>query len=131
MTTPTYSNPTALGAPLGKYSHVARVGDLVFIAGQVGISADGVVPNDLTSQTKQAFTNLTAALESEGLTLRNVMKFTTYITSGDYIPEFFAARNAIFSEAYTDGDFPANTLLTISGLVQPELKIEIEAVAHA
>lgn len=128
---PTFSNPDALGTPLGAYSHVARAGDLVMIAGQVGNSPDGTVPEGYFDQIRLTFTNIANALASEGLGLENVLKFTTYLTSVDGIPEFYAAREKLFPTLFPSGQYPANTLLVINRLVHPELLIEIEAVAHA
>jgi enamine deaminase RidA (YjgF/YER057c/UK114 family) len=129
--TPSFTNPEALGTPLGAYSHVARAGDLVMVAGQVGNRRDGSVPDDYFEQVRLAFTNISNALAAEGLGLENVLKFTTYLTSVDGIPEFYAAREKLFPTLFPTGKFPANTLLVISRLVHPELLIEIEAVAHA
>jgi enamine deaminase RidA (YjgF/YER057c/UK114 family) len=134
MSTPVrLSNPESLGTPLGSYSHVARAGDLVIIAGQVGsdASSGGDIPDDLHSQVKNTFDNLAKALESEGLTMANVMKFTTYLTSADDISGFYEARNVLFPDLFPTGEHPANTLLVVSRLVMPELKVEIEAIAHA
>lgn len=130
-TSVTRTNPTTLPAPLGAYSHVARAGDVVTIAGQVGMTAGGEVPEDFAEQVRLTFDNLRAALESEGLGLGSVMKFTTYLVSADDIPLFYAAREALFPTLYPAGDYPANTLLVIQRLVRPELRVEIEAIAHA
>lgn len=130
MNTPHYENPPSLGKPLGSYSHVATAGDMVFVAGQVGITADGEIPTDLGDQVKLTYANLRLALESQGLGVRNIVKFTTYLVDEKYIPDFFAARNEIFAELFPDGSYPPNTLLVISRLVEPELKVEIEAIAH-
>lgn len=130
MSTPHYENPSSLGKPLGSYSHVAAAGEMVFVAGQVGITPEGHVPEDFAEQTKLTYVNLRLALESQGLGVRNIVKFTTYLVDEKYIPEFFAARNEIFPELFPDGSYPPNTLLIISRLVEPELKLEIEAIAH-
>ncbi len=130
-TVPVYTNPDALGTPLGAYSHVARAGDVVLVAGQVGITREGEVPEDLGAQTELAFGNIATALASEGLSLANVLKFTTYLTSADDIPAFFAARERLFPTLFPAGGYPPNTQLVISRLVKPELRIEIEAIAHA
>ena len=130
MSVPHYENPATLGKPLGAYSHIARAGSLVFVAGQVGITVDGKVPDDFAEQVRLTYLNLKTALESQGLSLRHVVKFTTYLVSDELIPSFFAARTALFAELFPDGQFPPNTLLIISRLVEPELKVEIEAIAH-
>lgn len=124
---------SGLAAPLGMYSHVSRVasGSTLFIAGQVATNANGelVGKGDFPVQVRQTFANLSAALESAGATFADVAKFTTYITRADDIAAFMTTRKEIFATIYPSGNYPPNTLLVISRLVQPEFLIEIEAVA--
>lgn len=131
MSPVTYTVPSTLPAPLGAYSHVARSGDLVLIAGQVGVDSDGKAAEDFEEQVRLTYQNLALALESEGLGLSDVMKFTTYLVSTDDIPAFYAARTKLFPTLFPSGEYPPNTLLVISRLVHEELRIEIEAIAHA
>ena len=126
-----YENPAALGLPLGRYSHLSRAGDLVIVAGQVGVRPDGsLAGEDLESQVRQIFENLRLALESTGGGLADVMKLTTYVVGQPMVAAFFEARDELYPELYPDGNYPPNTLLVISGLVRPELLIEIDAIAH-
>jgi enamine deaminase RidA (YjgF/YER057c/UK114 family) len=123
--------PSALGAPLGLYSHgmVAPAGDLVVVAGQVGARAGAVAGPDVAAQTRQAFDNVRAVLEAAGCTMRDVVRLQTFLTSAEDIAGFMQARQAVFAEHYPDGVYPPNTLLVVSRLVQPELRVEIEAMA--
>ena len=126
-----YENPAALGQPLGKYSHLSRAGDLVIVAGQVGVRADGsLAGEDFRSQMRKIFENLRLALESTGGGLESVMKLTTYVVGEPMIAEFFAGRDALYPELYQSGKYPPNTLLVVSALVRPELLVEIDAIAH-
>jgi enamine deaminase RidA (YjgF/YER057c/UK114 family) len=126
-----YENPALLGEPLGKYSHVSRAGDLVLVAGQVGVVAGGSLAGaDFRSQMRQVFANLRAALESTGGGLENVMKFTTYLVSADLISQFYEVREELFPELYPLGKYPPNTLLVIDRLVKPEFLLEIGAIAY-
>ncbi len=128
-----YSNPDELGKPLGAYSHIASgSGRLVSIAGQVGGDRDGnVAEGDLKAQVAQTFENLKAALASEGIGPSDVIALTTYLIEADDIALFFEARNELFPDLYPDGSYPPNTLLVIDRLVQPELMVEISALAIA
>jgi len=125
--------PQGLGTPLGKYSHVSIASgiEIVTVAGQVGIDHSGELAGDgsLTAQTRQAFQNVATALKSVGLGMRDVFKTTTYLVGSDNIPEFMEARTATFSELLEDGQFPPNTLLVITSLVEARLAIEVEAFA--
>lgn len=126
-----YENPTELGEPLGKYSHISRAGDLLLIAGQVGIHADGTLAGpDLPAQMRQVFANLGAALAAAEGGFGNVMKFTTYLTDASLITPFNETRDQLFAELYPDGKYPPNTLLVIDRLVRPQYLLEIEAIAH-
>lgn len=122
-----------LAAPLGMYSHVSRTrgGTTIFVAGQVATNPQGEVvgKGDFSAQMRQVFSNLSAALIAADATFADVVKFTTYITRADDIPAFMATRKELFAEIYPGGGYPPNTLLVINRLVQPELLIEIEAIA--
>ena len=126
-------DPAAAPPNLGRYSHVARLkaDELLFVAGQVGFNVDGklINPGDVAAQTKQTFANIGAILESQGAGFGNVVEFTTYLTSADFIPAFMEVRTEVFSEIYPNGDYPPNTLLVVDRLVQPELLVEISAIA--
>ena len=124
--------PKGFGAPLGMYSHgvVALPGELVVVAGQVGMGANGYVAvNDVVAQTKQAFANVRSVVEAGGCSMRDVVRLQTFLTRADDIAGFMKARAEIFPEYFPDGVYPANTLLVISQLVRPELLVEIEAIA--
>ena len=129
--TVSYHNPADLGEPLGKYSHVSSAGGLVFVAGQVGINADGGLAGpELPAQMRQVFANIGVALRSLGGTFGDVMKFTTYLTDVSLITPFYEVREELFADLYPGGSYPPNTLLVIDRLVRPEYLLEIEAIAH-
>jgi 2-iminobutanoate/2-iminopropanoate deaminase len=124
--------PKRLGAPLGMYSHgmVTPAGELVVVAGQVGVTAEGrVAGSDVISQTRQALDNVRAVVEAAGCTMRDVVRLQTFLTRAEDIPGFMKARSEMFPGYFPDGVYPPNTLLVVSGLVRPELVVEIEAMA--
>lgn len=108
------------------YSHVARVGDTVYLAGQIALDPRGTLvgKGDIEAQAEQVYANLQAILEELGGGLKDIVKMTTYLTDRSQLGAFRRVRNRFFSDP-----FPPNTLLFISGLAQPEYLIEIEAVA--
>ena len=108
------------------YSHVAKAGDTVYIAGQIALDADGALVGrgDIEAQTQQVYANLQAILEELGGSLDDIVKLTTYMTDRSHLDAFRNVRNRFFSDA-----FPPNTLLFVSGLAQPDYLVEIEAVA--
>jgi enamine deaminase RidA (YjgF/YER057c/UK114 family) len=124
--------PKGFGAPLGMYSHgvVAQPGELVVVAGQVGMSAaGGVAVDDVVAQTKQAFENVRMVIEAGGCSMRDIVRLQTFLTRASDVPGFMKARSELFPQYFPDGVYPPNTLLVISQLVRPELLVEIEAIA--
>ena len=124
--------PRGFGAPLGMYSHgvIAAAGELVVVAGQVGMGATGhVVVDDVVAQTEQAFENVRQVVEAGGCSMRDVVRLQTFLTRAADIPGFMKARSEILPRYFPDGVYPPNTLLVISQLVRPELLVEIEAIA--
>ena len=82
MTSKTYLNPDTMSQPRG-YSHVVKVGNTAYIAGQVSVARDGsVVGKDgPEAQARQIWHNLEAAVKSVGRTLNDIVKTTTLPTS--------------------------------------------------
>jgi enamine deaminase RidA (YjgF/YER057c/UK114 family) len=123
----------ALGPTLGMYSHgmVAPGGEIVVVAGQVGMDRAGrlIGPGDVAAQTKQAFENVRAVVEAAGSAMNRIVRFQTFLTHAADIEGFMGARREVFPGYFPDGVYPPNTILVVSRLVQPELLVEIEAMA--
>jgi 2-iminobutanoate/2-iminopropanoate deaminase len=128
----TVVKPKHFGAPLGMYSHgmVAPGGEIVVVAGQVGMGKGGAVAvGDVGAQTRQALENVRAIVEAAGGTMGHVVRLQTFLTHAEDIPGFMAARSEVFPRYFPNGAYPPNTLLVVSRLVQPELLVEVEAMA--
>ncbi len=110
------------------YSHAVRMGDLVFVAGQVARARDGTLvgKGDVRAQTEQVFANLKAVLEAAGSGLDRVGKVTVFTTKLEYRPIIHEVRARVFRES---GILPASTLAVVSSLADPEWLVEVEAVA--
>ncbi len=119
--------------PLGAYSQAVRVrpGELLYVAGQVGIDPNGNLAGDggIAAQTRQTYENIGQILNAAGASFKDVVEFTTYLVGRDAIQPFIEARAALFSTLFPEGDYPPNTLLVIEGLVREEFLVEIKAVA--
>ena len=126
-------NPGVAPRPLGAYSQSMEVrpGRLLYIAGQVGLDANGNLPGtgDAAAQTKQVFENLGLVLSGPGATFSNVVEFTTYLVGRESIQPFIDARGQLFPGLFPDGQYPSNTLLVVAGLVREDLLVEVKAVA--
>ena len=110
------------------YSQAVRLGELVFLSGQVAWDEKGRVVGgpDARRQTEQAFSNVRAVLEAAGSSLDRVAKLTIFATSRDYLAAIREVRHEVFDRV---GHYPASTFVVVSGLATPELLVEIEAVA--
>jgi reactive intermediate/imine deaminase len=114
--------------PVNGYSHaVAFTGRLVVVSGQVPVDADGrlVGQDDPEAQVRQVFRNLERALAAAGATMDQVVKLTVFLTDMADLAAFRKVR-----DEYIQGDRPpASSLVRVSGLVSPDFRIEIEALA--
>jgi len=96
---PTVVRPKHFGAPLGMYSHgmVAPGGEIVVVAGQVGMGEGGAVAvGDVGAQTRQALENVRAIVEAAGCTMAHIVRLQTFLTHAEDIPRFMAARGEVF-----------------------------------
>lgn len=122
-------NPEGMARPMGPYVQVTSAppgGRLVFCSGAVAFAPDGSIAGegDIVAQTRQTMENLRMALEAAGATFADVVKITNYVTD---VTEY--AKIAPVREEYLKEPYPASTMVEVKGLMYPELKIEIEAVA--
>jgi enamine deaminase RidA (YjgF/YER057c/UK114 family) len=126
--------PTGL-PPVNGYSHaVAATGTLVAISGQVPVNADGALiggpgPDgaaaDAEAQIRQVFSNLGAALSAAGARWVDVVKLTVFLTDLADLPHFRAVRDEFVDTSRP----PACSLVQVSALVNPEFRVEIDALA--
>jgi reactive intermediate/imine deaminase len=116
-----------LAEPLSHYTDAVRVGDLLFVSGCVPVDRDGNVvgEDDIVAQARQTFANVGAVLRAAGATFADVAKVTVYLTDIDDRPLINPVRQEFFGEPR-----PASTLVEVSRLAVPGIKIEVEAVAR-
>lgn len=123
-------NPAALAAPTG-YSHVTTVGGgtTVYVSGQIAFNQSGQIVGvgDMAAQARQVFENLKAALAAVGATFKDVIKLNSYIVN--ITPERVAAVRTVRRDYFGDGPYPSSTAVGVTGLVHPDLLVEIEVIA--
>lgn len=103
-----------------------RTGNIVFISGQVGKDNNGsVVGPDISSQTRQTFDNIKGILQLCESDLENIVKLTVFLTQTQDMDNFRKIR----AEYFKSPALPTSTLVVVSALAQPELKVEVEAIA--
>lgn len=112
-----------MSTPVGPYTPIVRGGDLLFTAGQVGITADGLVEGGLEAELRQVFVNLRSVLSSAGASLADVVKTTVFLVDmGDY-----AKMNEIYMQEFGDHR-PARSAVAVAEL-PIGARVEIEAIA--
>jgi 2-iminobutanoate/2-iminopropanoate deaminase len=121
-------NPSALETPPKVYCQVIKVmgGRLVFVSGQASIDAKGVIvgKGDIEAQARQAFGNIEKALKAVGAAFENIVKLTIFMKDVRDRPKVAAIRAELFGEMA-----PTSTVVEVSGLAEPELLVEVEAIA--
>ncbi|MCX5203384.1 RidA family protein [Streptomyces sp. NBC_00237] len=126
------------GAPVprGRFPHLRRAGDLVFVSGTSSRRPDGtfagarvdpmgVTDLDVREQTRAVLDNIGRLLAAVGGTLGDLVSVTTYLVNMND----FGGYNDVYAE-YFDASGPARTTVAVHQLPHPQLLIEISAVAH-
>ena len=110
-----------------RISLAIKANGLIFVSGQAGIDEAGnTVSPDFDAQGRQAFANLRKVLEQAGSGLHQIAKVTIMVTDMAYLDRVIALREEFFTAPY-----PADTLLQVAALAQPDWLIEIDAIAVA
>ena len=120
------SSPHVAEPPEGTWSNCLVIGDQVFLAGLVARGATFDADIETTDAYEQAvivFTKMRHLMEAAGGCIDDVVKVLIYLTDIDDRDAIWRARREFFT-----GDFPVSTLIEVSKLVRPELKVEIEAI---
>ena len=123
-----FINPPDLATPPSNmYNHVVKVGNTVYIAGQVSRGLDGrtVHVGDPEAQIRQVWANLEKAVKAAGGTLRDIVKTTTYVVGAENMGKIRAVR----ADLLPPEGRPTSTTLLVAGLADPDLLVEVEAVA--
>ena len=108
------------------YSHVAKAGKTLYIAGQVARDVHGnmIGKGDFDAQARQVYTNLENIVQEAGGNLKNIVKMTTILTHHAYAESRRRIQGEFFGEI-----MPPNTLMVIESLASPDYMIEVEAIA--
>jgi 2-iminobutanoate/2-iminopropanoate deaminase len=118
-------NPDQFGPPIAPYSQATVAGDLIFVAGQVGLDNENNVisPGEVGPQTTAAIERIEIILAEAGATLDDITTATVYLTDlGD-----FAAFNEAWAAKF--GDHRPARAAVLAGLLLDGLVVEIMATA--
>ncbi|TFZ08777.1 RidA family protein [Ramlibacter humi] len=129
----TFRNPASVASPIGRYSHSVEIpanARTVLVSGQIGCTPDGTVPNDYFEQLHHALRNVVLNVEAAGMTVRDIVKCNLLAVAA-HRPSGEDARSrgaAVLDEVFGT-HVPCWTTQLISGLVRPDLMLEVEAIA--
>ena len=129
MTEREYINPSEIAPPPANlYNHVVKVGNTVYIAGQVprGLDGKAVHVGDAGAQIRQVWANLEIAVKAAGGTLQDIVKTTTYVVGAENLGKIREVRKTLLP----DEGRPTSTTLVVAGLADPDFLVEVEAVAE-
>jgi len=106
-----------------------RIGDLVYVSGQVGVDESGEIPDkgDLVAQTTRAYRNIELALQKAGVSTKQIVKTVDYVhwsVRSDYRKTGRVRREVL------DEPYPAATGIVVNRLPHPDALIQIDAFAH-
>ena len=120
-------SPKTIAAPFGRYHQAVEVVDsprLLFLSGQLGITADGEIPEGCEAQARVIFDAIDRCLEEAVLERRNLVRLNAYLVEPDDRLAYMKVRDAYVAEPP-----PASTLLFVKALAKPEFLVEVEAIA--
>ena len=112
--------------PTAPFSTATRVGDVVYLSGQIGVGPDGKLPESFEAQAKQTMENVGAGLKTVGLGWGDVFKCTVMIDDMANWPKF----NAIYVPYFPKGKLPARSAFGADGLALGAA-LELECMASA
>jgi 2-iminobutanoate/2-iminopropanoate deaminase len=108
------------------FSSAVRVGDMLYLSGQIGNRADGTLPDGIDAQSRQVMDNIGGVLKSAGLSFNDVVKCTVMIDDIKQWGDF----NKVYVTYFPAGKFPARSAFGADGLALGAL-IEVECWAYA
>lgn len=109
------------------FSQAVRVGDTIWVSGQVGVDAQLAPAVGMAAQARLSFEGLKRTLEAAGATLADTVELTTFhLDLRGGMEEFGKVKDQFFPR-----NFPAWTAVGVTQLALPELLVEIRAVAVA
>lgn len=113
------------GRPDSPFSRAVRVGDVLYVSGQIGNRPDGSKADDLAGQTRQTMENIKAVLAEFGLGMDAIFKCTVMLADMDQWREF----NAVYLEYFSPDRLPARSAFGAAKLVGGALT-EVEVMAY-
>jgi len=123
--------------PRGKYPHVKRVGDFIFVSGTssrrsdnsfAGVEVDemGTTSLDIKEQTRAVFENVDSILQEVGASLKDVVEVSTFLVNMND----FKGYNEVYGDYFDAETGPTRTTVAVHQLPHPHLLIEVKVIAY-
>ena len=117
------------GSPFEKdygYSRAVVEGDFIFVSGTTGYDYTTMtLPEGVTDQARNIAKTVAGVLKEAGATLADVVRLQTFVTNPAYSEQVLKVQGEIYGEIR-----PAAAIYVVSGLLKPEMKVEIEVTAR-
>jgi 2-iminobutanoate/2-iminopropanoate deaminase len=122
-----FRNPQNVHQPVGAYSHQVEITGnerMLILSGQVGMRADGTLPEDPLEQIDVALDNVFRNLQAANMDVKDLVKLTYYL-----VGDIDTVQRRELVAAKLQGHKPCSTLLYVVRLATPDIKVEIDAWA--
>lgn len=124
-----FHNPQTIHPPLAAYSHQVEISGpqrWLVLSGQVGMEANGDVPDDPGAQLELTLENISRNLQNANMDITDIIKLTIFLVGTSDADK----RREMFSK-WLNGHQPCMTLVYVAALASPKIAVEIEAIACA
>ncbi len=119
--------PPALHPPLANYAHATEVppgARWLILSGQLGIAADGNIPEDTSAQAEICFQNIGAILREGAMDFADIVRINTYLIDEADLAAYMSVR-----DRYVVDPAPASTLIVVKSFSKKQFRVEIEIIA--
>lgn len=125
---PTVVQPDGWPRPVGYANGMRATGEIVVTGGVVGWDTEGRFPPDFLGQVRQTLANIRDIVNAGGAETHHIVRLTWYVTDLDAYRACLKNLGPVYRETI-GRHFPAMAVVQVSGLVEPEAMVEIEATA--
>jgi enamine deaminase RidA (YjgF/YER057c/UK114 family) len=124
-------SPASIAPPFARYAHGVELPPgwrIARTSGQLGLAADGTIPDSALDQARICFGNIAAILAEAGMGAGDVMHLSAYVTDRAHMAGYMQARDEFLADVTR---LPTSTPIIVAGFTRPAFKVEIEVIAAA
>lgn len=119
--------PPGIHPPLANYAHATEVppgARWLVLSGQLGIAADGAIPEDTASQAEICFQNIRTILRAGAMDFADIVRINTFLVDETDLADYMEVR-----DRYVADPAPASTLMVVKSFSKKQFRVEIEIIA--